>query len=288
MEPKAALTVEEFQSLAQEQQGLYAEQDGIYVFKLAPATIKVGDTSRSYALEDVAGLKGTLNKVNGSNRDLSKKLKVYENEDGSYLDPQQAREAMAKIQELADNPPEDVKKQFEARVEAFRAQLETKHKNELTARDQELESRNQRLAQRESQLKQLLIDNAATAAIAAAKGSVDLLLPHVKNRCRCIESEDGSFYNLEILDANGETMYAATSGSVKKASMADLVEEFKNSNTFAVAFEGSNARGSGAASGAPAGSKAFTLTREQAKNPQAYRQMKERAAQTGQQLTIID
>jgi len=287
--PKTALTVEEFQGLAQEDQELYIEKDGIYVLDVIPVTLKVGDSNRVYALEEMSGLKGTLNKVNATNRELTRLLKPYENEDGTYLDAAQAREALTKIKEYAENPPDDVKKQFETRVEAFRAQLETKHKNELAARDQELEARQQKIAKRESQLKQLLIDNAATAAIAAAKGNVELLLPHVKNRCRCVESEDGSSFNVEILDANGEGMLSASGGSVKKATMADLVEEFKNSNTYSIAFEGSNARGSGSQSNTgSSGSRAFALTKEQAKDPRVYRETRDRASKAGQPITILD
>jgi len=286
----AAITAEQFQTLPEDAQGNYVERDGAYVLNIAPVSLKVGDQTRYFALEDVGGLKSSLNKRMASEKELKAKLDVYKLEDGSFLDAQEAQEAMAKLKELGDNPPEgDLKKQFEQRVEAFRAQLETKHKNELAARDQELEARGQRLQTREGQLKRLLIDNAATAAIAAAKGNVELLLPHVKDRCRCVESKDDQDYTLEILDGNGEPMYSATGGSVKKATMADLVEEFKNSNTYAVAFEGSSARGSGAGSAQPGGShKPFTITKEQARDPHTYRRMKEQAEKAGQSLQFAE
>jgi hypothetical protein len=286
MDLVAAVTSEQFGSLPEEVQAGYVEKDGLYVLNVKPASLKVGDQMKHFALEDIGGLRNTLNKLKSTEKEYRTRLDSYKLEGEEYLDPEEAKGAIAKLKELGDTLPEgDVKKQVEQRIEAFRITVENKHKNDIAMREKAIQERNERIAMREGQLKKLLVDNAATQAIMAAKGNVDLLLPHVKNRTRCVDNPETGDYSLEVLDQTGQPMYSPSGGNA--ATLAELVDEFRNSNTFAVAFESSQSKGSGAG-GSQGGQRLFTLSREAAKNPAQYRAAKELAAKAGQQVVILE
>ena len=106
-----------------------------------------------------------------------------------------------------------------------------------------------------SALEQHLVDAQATAAIAAAKGIPQLLLPHVKNRVKVIE-ENGAF-KVQVLGQDGNPMIADAAGP--PAGIAHLIESFKADPIYGRAFEGTGASGGGGAQSAFAGQKTMPL-----------------------------
>lgn len=134
-------------------------------------------------------------------------------------------------------------------------------------------------------LERHLADSAATAAVAAARGEPALLLPHVRPALAVVE--DGDDFAVRVLGGDGE---ARRRDDGEFLSVGDLVEELRRSPVFGRAFEASGLTGSGtpptgAAGGTPG---AFTLTREEARDPAAYRRLRDEAARAGQLPTIVE
>jgi hypothetical protein len=112
----------------------------------------------------------------------------------------------------------------------LRTQMNDKHDLDLKGKDETIGSLKKRLETE-------LIDKTAVSAIAAAKGSPDLLLPHVQ---RHVKVDDD--FNVVVVNAKGEPR---VNGKGEPLSIADLIEEMKTNETFGRAFEGSGHSGSG-------------------------------------------
>lgn len=120
----------------------------------------------------------------------------------------------------------------------YKAELVQTHEKEVTGlRDQN--------AQLHTQLENVLVNNAIMSAISHAKGNSDLLMPHVRNHVQLFD-EDGEKV-ARVIDKSGNPRITGAKGDFM--SIEQLLEEFKESTTFAPCFEGSRATGSGAAGG---------------------------------------
>lgn len=192
-----------------------------------------------FALEDVSGLKSALGKERTTREKLERDVVKFKD-----LDPEKAREALAKLEELGSlDPAKEADKIANTKFEAAKAQLLEKHTGEIIAREE-------RIGFLSKAVENLLIDAAATAALAEAKGSVQLLLPHVKAHAR-VKEVDGKF-TVEVVDAAGNGRIADAKGA--PMGIKDLVAEMRESDAFARAFEGEGHSGTGKTPDAPAGS----------------------------------
>jgi hypothetical protein len=180
------------------------------------------------AVEDVSALKGALEKERKAARDLSAKVKSFEG-----LDPEAARDALKRIEELGDDA--EIQKKIEAGMKSREAQLLKKH-------EQELKTASDRSGHLERQLKEILVDAAVTEALAAAGGRAKLLLPHVRTQVRMRETEDGRFL-AEVVDEDGNPRVGDGQGS--PMTIPQLVEELKGSSDFQAAFDGTGNTGTG-------------------------------------------
>jgi hypothetical protein len=156
--------------------------------------------------------------------------------------------AQAKAWKALGRTPEEIQALVDAQAQAEREkltkagewdklkeQIATQHQTELSKR-QEVEK-----ALR-GQLEKHLVDAAAATALAAAEGSPELLLPHVKARVKVIE--EGGEFIVRIVDAAGSPR---VDGKGEFLSIADLVSEMRQNPVFAPCFpkaQGSNAPGS--------------------------------------------
>lgn len=189
------------------------------------------DTVGGFALENVEGLKSALGKERTTVRNLTAAAEAFKD-----MDPAKAREALAKFDEFSKLDPEkEADKIAQTKLDGLKAQLVEKHTGELTARDTRIQGLT-------SVVDSLVREQAATAAIAAAKGSVELLLPHVLKQTRTVE-KDGNF-SVEVIDASGNIRIGDGQGS--PMDLAGLVGELRKSDVFARAFEGEGHSGSGA------------------------------------------
>jgi hypothetical protein len=108
--------------------------------------------------------------------------------------------------------------------------MNDKHANDLKQKDETIGAMRKRLEAE-------LVDAKAVAAIAAAKGVPELLLPHVQRHVKV--SDD---FTVQVVDAKGDPR---VNGKGEPLSISDLVEEMKQTEIFGRAFEGSGQSGSG-------------------------------------------
>jgi hypothetical protein len=91
------------------------------------------------------------------------------------------------------------------------------------------------------------VENLVSRAIREAKGSPELLTPHVQSRIKS-EYVDGQV-KVTVLGANGVPMLRDDG---KEATVKDLIEEFRSSTSYARAFDANGTAGSGARDAKPA------------------------------------
>jgi hypothetical protein len=89
-------------------------------------------------------------------------------------------------------------------------------------------------------------ENILSKAIREAKGSAELLTPHIQSRIRS-EFVDGQV-KLTVLGANGVPMLRDDG---KEATVKDLIEEFRGSSAYARAFDPNGTTGTGARDAKP-------------------------------------
>jgi hypothetical protein len=200
----------------------YVEKDGKFVLDVEPV--------EGFALEDVTGLKSALGSERTSREKLEKQIAKFKD-----LDPDKAREALTKLDELSKFDPEkEADKIASKKLESATAQLLEKHTQEIGAKEQ-------RITTLSGAVDKLLRRSAATQAIAEEKGSVDLLLPHVLEHTRVKETDSG--FEVEVIDVKGNVRIADGKGT--PMTIAGLVAEMRQSEKFGRAFEASGKSGSG-------------------------------------------
>lgn len=178
-------------------------------------------------LANVTNLQSALSKERENARSASDKLRVFEG-----IDPDKARDALKKVEQMASwSSDEKVKQQ----IEAIKKQMTEAHGEELA-------KLNTKLQVIGTALEAAKIDAVATQALTEQKGSVRLLMPHIRALTRLREA-DGS-YVVEVMDSNGNPRLHGTDGHAM--TIGELVAEMKGQDDFASAFEGTGASGTGA------------------------------------------
>jgi hypothetical protein len=213
------------------------EQDGKFVFEAELPT-------------ETAGLKSALDKERKAKADFEKALKGFEG-----IDPAKAKELMEQAEKIEADKLKS-KGDWETREKQLKEQLAADLSKRETHFQTELKTREDRIGKLQSSLEKSLIEAQATAAIASAKGSPELLLPHVMRSVKVIE-ENGEFV-ARVLDAAGQPRIANVKGD--PFTIANLVEEMKANAVFGRAFEASGAGGSGAGQGGGSGGGAKTIS----------------------------
>lgn len=117
--------------------------------------------------------------------------------------------------------------------EKIKQEFAKQHGEEIT----KLTKRNEGL---QSQLYQYLVDAEATAAIAAAKGVPNLLLPFVRSSIRVAE-ENGKFV-VQVVDAAGDRQFNMAGAPM---SVSELVQKMKNDPQYGRLFDSDTPSGGG-------------------------------------------
>jgi hypothetical protein len=176
--------------------------------------------------EDPAGLKSALDKERRAAKDASKKASAWETLGKTPEEIQALLDAQAQAEH---------KRLSEAgEFDKLKSQMLEQHKSELAKKDSETKALRNRLEQH-------LVDAAGVAAISAADGSAELLLPHVKAKVKVIE--EGGDYAVRVVDPSGNPRVNAQGEFL---SIADLVSEMRQSDTFAPCFKAPSTTGGGA------------------------------------------
>lgn len=193
--------------------------------------------------EDPAGLKSALTKVSHESAERRKALEGWK---ALGKTPEEIQDLLA-AQAQADRD----KLTKAGEWDKLRGQMTEQHQAELTKREEALKGMR-------GQLEKHLVDAAGVAAIAAAKGSSELLLPHVKSRVKVIE--EGGEFAVRVVDAAGNPR---VNGSGEFLSINDLVSEMRQNEVFAPAFMAPSASGGGAQQSTQSGTGRKTVTRSQ-------------------------
>lgn len=178
-------------------------------------------------LAEVSKLQSALSKERENSRKANEKLKIFEG-----LDPDKAREALGKVEEMANWEPEQKVKE---QIEAVKSQMMDAHGKEKAKLQEKLEKLT-------NSLEDAMIVSVASQELAKEKGSVRLLMPHMRQQTRLREA-DGRFV-VEVMGDDGNPRLTGSDGH--PMSIAELVSEMKTQDDFASAFEGTGATGSGA------------------------------------------
>jgi hypothetical protein len=267
----------------------YTQRDGRYVLTLNPAeggALRYGINGPSGVdVVDANGLKSALSSERKAKAEALKQLDRFK----SIQDPDAALEAMRKLEELGDlSELEDLDSKLAKRTEQLETKFEADKRGLVDKYTRELQERDERMSSLRSQLEDRIVNAAATSEIAKQRGVPELLLPVVQRHVQVTEAHDGTLVP-RVVDAQGNERYSPTPGSSDYMSIAELVGELRNNETFARAFDapeasGTGAQGSRGGDGASGG--VVRLTREQARDPRAYRAAKERAAKAGGRVEI--
>lgn len=105
----------------------------------------------------------------------------------------------------------------------------------------QLEEKDNQLNNLKSSIVQQRVENELDAAIREAKGYPELLKPIMKSRVQGQLDENGDV-QISVLNSKGHPMLV---GNGSDAGIQDLVEEYKNSETYSRAFQGSGRTGTG-------------------------------------------
>lgn len=214
--------VESLDVVPEQFKGLYAEADG------------------KYRLND--NYKGVAEAVTGLNRSLK-----------AARAEAKAMKGKTDLSPLADfgEDPASIAETVKTRMQELEAQLANgdkakvnvdKIKEDLAkAHSKDLEKVSKRSEALQTQLYGLLVENAATTAIAELKGVPELLMPFVKTQVNVLE-EDGE-YRVFVVDGQGDRRYSGITG--QPMSIKELVSEMKANEKFGRLFESEAPQGGG-------------------------------------------
>ncbi len=199
-----------------------------------------------YELDNVGSLKNALGAERTAKANLEKLVVKFKD-----LDPDKAREALTRLEELEKiDPTKEADKIANTKFEAAKTQLLAKHTEDMNAE----KTKSTKLR---TKIDSLLVDSVAKSAIAEEKGSIELLLPHIQRATRVVE--DGEDFKVEVIGKDGNVRIGDSKG--QPMTIEELVAEMKASDTFGRAFEGDGTTGGGKRPGTHDGGKPTGLKR---------------------------
>ncbi len=228
--------------------GAYQQQDGKYTLNPTLKGITEAVDGLNKALKSERTAHGTLK----AQKDVAAQVKEALGELGiNSLEDAKTRisELTATVAEKGKVDPAKIKAEIEATFASERQGFQT------------------RIEKMQGTLDRYLIDNAATTALAAEKGNIELLLPHIKAKAKVVA--DGDEFVVRVLDADGQYRGDGKGGFM---SVADLVKELKGHASFKAAF----------ASDAPTGGGLKDRTQQPSRTQQQMQRKAEGDARTPQ------
>lgn len=169
------------------------------------------------------------------------------------------------------------KAKAEGDYKALIAQTEEKYNKILAEREAELNAVTNNLVNEK-------ITKTATGALAKAKGSVTVLLPHVERACRCVRDESGD-WRVEVLGKDGKPRLSPGKGN-SLMTIDELVQEMKDSDEYAMCFEGNGATGGGSPGSHGSGGNPVVLKGDDRRDPDKYKAAKKAAEERGVPLIM--
>jgi hypothetical protein len=208
---------------------------GLYV--PLPEDQGVGFTYHPEFSSHVNGLTTALEKERKANKEVRAQIAAWKALGDT---PEVISQKLTELQEAAAKGKEN-----QPNWDKLKGDLEAGYSKKLSEKDKEISTMR-------ATVERHLVDNEATLALAEAKGSVALLLPHVKQFTRVIE--ENGVYVVRVIDKDGDPRGNHSGGFM---TIKDLVAEMKSSDVFGRAFEASGNTGGGKppvkSGGTPAG-----------------------------------
>ena len=178
------------------------------------------------ALENVDGLKTTVQTLRGEKRTLETKVASF---DG--VDLVAAKDALSKMDEIKNFDPEQkVAEALKVKTADMVGQFAKEKDGLVGERDGAL-----------GQLKDVLVKNACIEALTSAGGKSKLMLPVMERLVRM--RKDGDHFIAEVVNEKGEPRVGDSQGN--PMTIPQFVEELKGMDDYAPAFDGSGSTGSG-------------------------------------------
>lgn len=175
-------------------------------------------------LEDTTGLKTSLQEARGERDRLKERLKGL-----GDLDATAVRAKLERLTELESiDPTKEADKLAEQKAKARIEQMAEHHRHEIEAKDRVI--------------RKIVIQDAATQAIAKANGNPRALLPHVTSSLDMEMGDDGSV-RVYVKDDKGNRRIRDGSGA--DMGIDDFVAELRSSEDFGFAFKASGHSGGG-------------------------------------------
>lgn len=110
--------------------------------------------------------------------------------------------------------------------------LENIRKESATKLEAVTKAKDEELGKMRKSLETFMIDGEVSRELAAAKGNIAVLTPHIVGRCRVIA--DGDTYAVRVVNADGSMR---SNGTGQPMSISELVGEYKANKDFAGNFE---------------------------------------------------
>lgn len=271
---KAVLTADEHGKLDDALKALYKQEGTVFVLDADGIDAHPATRSLKTALE---GERTGRGEVTRQLNELKEKL--------GDLNPDEAREALKKIQDLEEKTrlgeiPEKFKKQFDDAV-AVRVESITKNfDSQKKGFEKQIADLNQKLNDSTGQLETLTIDGEVRAA-AARKGLQDWAVEDAIMHARTVyKLKDGKPMPMK----GDQIIYSGKKPGDPKPIDEWLEEKVTEKPGWLKPNSGSGAEHSRNGSGGGQ----FTISREDARNPQTYTRMKEEAKKAGKELQIAD
>jgi hypothetical protein len=195
------------------------------------------DAVDGLTLENTSNLRKAIQTERDAKGALEGQLKGFEG-----IDAKKAREALAKYEEIVNWTPDQKTKEMIAHRES---ELVKKHKSEID----ELSARNNKLS---AEMDQTIIGQTVREAIGKHTKMVDILLPHVVQRCR-VDRKEGSSPVVFVVDDSGKPMISQKPGDTSPMQVSEFVETLKKNETFKPVFAIGGNSGGGTQSGGSGG-----------------------------------
>jgi DNA-directed RNA polymerase subunit F len=221
---KAIITQSEFATLPEPVQAEYTKRDdGTFLANV--------EAVNGFALENVEGLKNTVAQTRRERDEAIAAAKKF-----ADLDPDKARQAIAKLEELKDATPQDkVKEQIDLAVREIKAKAES----DLKAASEQSQSYL-------TQLREKLVDDEVRTALSGMElidGGVELLMPHIRNQVEV--KEVGGRQVVRVKGDNGTERVSMKSGSTDPMDLKEFITLLPQNTTFKGVFKGKGTSGSG-------------------------------------------
>lgn len=268
--------LESLEGLAEGLEQFYTEQDGAFVINV--------ERVDGLGLANADKLERAIKQERKAKDDALKIVKQIP--EGKTIED--LLDASTKISELGDLSELDSldeklaerTKQLQEKFDTDTARVTEKFTNDLKARDNAI-------AALENQLQGEIVRGAALKAIGDSGGIPELLLPVVTSSVKVFKDDDGKMV-AKIIGADGTPRMSSKAGDVNDMTIAEFVNELRDNDVYARAFNGNDADGGGTSkpNGAKPGS--FTISAQDAKDPTKYRAAKESADKAGKPLAITD